>query len=223
VLAVPARIWSIPPDGAAHLRPDHGIGGAGSICCSAITGLLSFGHSGPYFGAGAYTLRSSYATSARNRWSSASSAGSGHAAHLGAFGSSAYGNTRIFFSILTLAFVAGVVEPCLQVLLGDRRHRRHPRRLCQAHAVRRVSSLAGPAPFQRFVFATIIMYLDCSRWRRSSCGSSCIRRRQKRCRQFAITRARELRRHISAAYRWIAFVISARSRAWPVSSGFAHD
>ena len=49
--------------------------------------------------------------------------------------------------------VAGAVEPGLQVLLGDGRHRRHPRAARQDHAAGRPHGLQGRRRLPRFVYA----------------------------------------------------------------------
>ena len=58
-------------------------------------------------------------------------------------------HTRIFFGILTLALVAGAVEPGVQVLLGDRRHRRHPRAPRQIKLLGGLVEFTGSGAYQR--------------------------------------------------------------------------
>jgi branched-chain amino acid transport system permease protein len=91
------------------------------------TGLLSFGHSA-YFGMGAYTVAFIVRDLHVQSMELCILGGLLSTLLISAlFGYVCVRHTRIFFGILTLAPVAGAVEPGLQVLLGDGRHRRHPR------------------------------------------------------------------------------------------------
>ena len=107
-----------------------GIAALGFNLLLGYTGLLSFGHSA-YFGVGAYTV------ALMVKYLGVTSmelflAGAIVACVLvtAVFGVACVRYTRIFFGILTHGAVAGAVEPGLQVLLGDGRHRRPAR----AHA-----------------------------------------------------------------------------------------
>ncbi len=107
------------------------------------TGLLSFGHSA-YFGAGAYTVAFIVRDLGAQSMELCILGGLlGTLVVSALFGFVCVRHTRIFFGILTLALQPGAVEPRLQVLLGDRRHRRHSRGLRQAHPARRPDRLQG--------------------------------------------------------------------------------
>ncbi len=118
------------------------------------TGLLSFGHSA-YFGIGAYTVAFIVRDLHVHSMELCILGGLLSTLVISAlFGYVCVRHTRIFFGILTLALSPGAVEPRLQVLLGDRRHRRHPRAAQQHHAARRPHRLQRVrAHTQKFVYS----------------------------------------------------------------------
>ena len=165
------------------------------------TGLLSFGHSA-YFGIGAYTV----AFIVRDLGV--------HSMELCILGGLA--GTLLICGAVRLRVraphahllrhpdagpVPGAVEPRLQVLLGDRRHRRHPRAARQAHAARPACSTSrAPARTQRFVYAyyyyVLVLFAD---RRGGHVGDRALAVRQGAAGDPRQRDPRRLRRHAGAA------------------------
>ena len=135
------------------------------------TGLLSFGHSA-YFGAGAYTV----AFIVRDlHVHSMELCISGRARELAADLGAVRVRVRAPHAHLLrhpdAGAEPGAVEPRLQVLLGDGRHRRHPRAALRASRCWPASSTSrAPAPTSGSSSPTITTCWRCSCWRRRSCG-----------------------------------------------------
>ncbi len=92
------------------------------------TGLLSFGHSA-YFGTGAYTVAFIVRDLGIQSMELCILGGlAAHARGLGAVRLRVRAPHAHLLRHPDARAVAGAVEPRVQVLLGDRRHRRHPRR-----------------------------------------------------------------------------------------------
>ena len=135
------------------------------------TGLLSFGHSA-YFGTGAYAVAFIMRDLSVHSMELCILGGVLSTFVISAlFGYVCVRHTRIFFSILALALVAGAVEPRLQVLLGDRRHRRHPRAAQPDHAAGRPRRFHGLRRRTRNSSMPITTTCWSCSWSRSrSCG-----------------------------------------------------
>ena len=127
------------------------------------TGLLSFGHSA-YFGIGAYTVAFIVRDLHVHSMELCILGGlAEHARHLGAVRLRVRAPHAHLLRHPDARSVAGAVEPRLQVLLGDGRHRRHPRAAQPASRCWPASSTSrAPAPTRSSSTPTTTTCWSCS-------------------------------------------------------------